>query len=117
MTAVDNSDLKCRFKIALLGWREILIDDDQIRVKVAERCLNLFDLATADQCRGSDASELLPKLVDDLSPGGLRQPFKLVQAVLDIKRAIMRRQLDTNQNGVFSTAPQMRVALLQDSKA
>ena len=116
LTAIDDSNLKRGFQVALLRRGQILINDDKVRLQVLEGDLDFLDFAAANQGRRSHPANLLAELLDDFAAGGFRQPLELLQAVFKRNLPVVRGQLDTDQEGSFFAATQVGSRLLQDSK-
>ena len=116
LTAIDDSDLKGGFQVALLRRAQILINNDQVRLQIFESGLDFFHFAAPDQGRGRYSANLLAEFLDDFAAGGFCQPLEFLQAIFERNLSVVRGQLDTDQEGCFFAATRMRSRLLQDSK-
>jgi hypothetical protein len=66
---VDHLSIEGPFEIALLGWREIVIDDHHIRVGGFRQVFNFAYLPLAEESGGIAVRTNLKQLADDLRAG------------------------------------------------
>ena len=74
------------FQLALLAWRQLVVEDDDIEAQVVAQFLQLLDLALADEGGRIDACKPLRGAAHDLHIGCPGQLGQLVEGVLQMPR-------------------------------
>jgi len=73
LRAVNHPPLNDLFDIALLGWTQVVIEQENIGIHRSGRARDFLELARADQGRRIGPVAPLENFADDLRPGALRQ--------------------------------------------
>ncbi len=79
--AVDHRDPESRLEVALLARRQLVVARDEVRVRGAQRGLQLVELARPEIRVRVRALALLDKLADVRDAGGAEQLAKLIEAL------------------------------------
>ena len=81
LRAIDDARVNHSFDVALLRWREIVIEQNHIGGDRGRRARNLFQLAFADQRRRIGTILALRKLARNLCPRARGQGPHLVERI------------------------------------
>ena len=86
-------------KIDLLGWSQLVIEDDDVGIECPDSGDDLVDLTLADEGLGNGRIETLGEGADDFGAVGLRQPAQLCERVLE--KPFGPAEVDTDEDGAF----------------
>ena len=92
LRAVERLALDLLLQVALLGRRELLVEEHQLGLLQGAARLHLAHLAAADECRGVAPRPLLQLLADDARAGALRELVERGFAARAVARSL--RQSD-----------------------
>src|SRR6266404_1390886 len=82
LAAVEHLDVQLLGQVALLRRAQVLVDEDDARLRRGDLVLQLGDLAGADVRRGRDAADGLADGRDRLDAGRAREAVELAQRLL-----------------------------------
>ena len=105
LAAVDDPDFERRFQIALLRRGQILVHDHEIGMAVAQRFLDLVDLAAADQRRRRNAFYLLAVPCQHRRAAGFGQLFELLKTQIERRLPVARGQRHPDKQGGLFRRP------------
>ena len=80
--AVEHRDVELGLEVALLARRELVVGDDEVRVRLLEQGLELVDLARAEVVVRVRLVALLDELADRRDAGGPQQLLELLQILV-----------------------------------
>src|SRR3954468_18324195 len=99
--AIHDAHAQTLLELDALHRRQTLIEQQERRAGRRQLVLQRFDLALAEVKVGSRRIDALDRAADDFSPGGIRQPFQLVEMLIDMYRVIRSFTRSTDKKRLF----------------
>src|SRR4029079_8495401 len=99
---VDDPELEVLLEIPVLRGREVVVEEEEVRLVLVPERANLLDLALAQERGGAHGAAALEHLAEDLRPGRLGEEAQLGQRVAVM---IPARRGATGQDRAFLPAP------------
>ncbi len=79
--AIDDLDIEHLLKVSLLGWRQLVVDQDEVILERLTPLLDLLQLTFPDVGAGERVFQSLADRADDLNINRLGKAGKLLQGV------------------------------------
>ena len=98
--AVDDLFAELFFEVALLGWTEFVVEDNDVGLKLVLKVANFLQLSLADVV-GGGLFEALMDSCGDLRSGGVGKLGEFLEGGLEAPGAAGALYLDANEEGAF----------------
>lgn len=98
---VEDFDLQCILEVALLRWRQLIVEDDQRVVALVALGDYLLELAFANVGSGMWRIEPLDGAPGNLSPCRVSQQRQLIERGLGIEAVMLAPRFDGDEEGAL----------------
>ena len=101
LLSVDDADFRFAFPVALLSWRKLFIEDDNVDVFLVDEVYDFLEFAFADQEGGRWLSQVHDHSLSDGNIEIARELSELFQKVFGFLTRHLRL-LNANEEGVLN---------------